>query len=770
MNNTKVFLFLLLSFISLVNFGQFKFVSGIVKDTNDVKLPFVSITISLGDSVISGTITDFEGYFECSNIKNGEMDLMVSSIGYKKDSIRLDFSTKDSLTCSFYLEDEIKKINEVVVEGSLIENKYDKTIFIVSKDEKAKSNTAFDLIANLPKLYADLVNNKFQSIGGKPVIILINGIISTDKDLLTIKPDEIHSIEYYDIIPTRFSLYNPGLVLNLITKSHIQGGDIFANVSSALTTGFSDDYISYRYTKKNNQFSVNYSYSYRNYDERVSSDVYKYHLSDSYFEKMLDGKNSFLKYGNHDLRLRYINISNKGTLKIDVNNEFFKSTRDNLQEISQSYSNLTINSNYIDSVIEFFPNLDFYYNRKLKNNQEISANLVTTFYKTNYSNSIIQNSNIDTIFTYFSDIENSKKSVISELLYEKSFKNFKFSSGLITSFQNSIQKSNSISNVVPITSTSANFYGYSEIAGKLNKFTYNFGFGVRYNNFRSEELNTSNNFYAIRPRINIGYQLSDHSTLRLNTSLGQNSPSLGILSSNIIYIDSVLLTTGNPNLNPYNAFYNSIEYSLTKSRLQFYLALCINYFDSPYLPIIKKQDQTFISTYENYDWERQFFPQFSLTYKLFKKKALSLNFYYTLLYFENNYSVSNSLFSNSFSGGLRYNWKDFMLDYTISDNGRYLRGELISKGETSSNIQLRYSRNDLSVTLGILQPFNNSIVYESKLAKNSVLDRVTRANIYDNGQMVYLKLSYYFSFGKSPENISSKLHNEDTDSGVFKGQ
>lgn len=36
--------------------------------------------------------------------------------------------------------------------------------------------------------------------------------------------------------------------------------------------------------------------------------------------------------------------------------------------------------------------------------------------------------------------------------------------------------------------------------------------------------------------------------------------------------------------------------------------------------------------------------------------------------------------------------------------------------------------------------------------------------------MVYLKLSYYFSFGKEAKDIYQKLYNKDSDSGVFKAE
>lgn len=762
---TNVLLIILLSAFSLNVFSQNKYANGFVRDSNNVSIPLVNVTLLNNDTIVDGTITDFNGYYEFNKLKLKKYKILISHLGFEKDSTIINFSNQDTSFLSFVLKTSSQKLNEVLVEGSLIDNQFDKKVYTISKEEKDKTSTAFELAKNLPKIKVDLVNNTYQSIGGKSVKILVNGISSNEKDLLTMNPNDVYKIEYYDIIPSRFSSENVGLVINIITKSSIRGSDIFANVSSAVTTRFSDDYFLYRYNKKNNQISANYSLSYRDYNKRVNDELYRYTTNGVDIEKLMTGKNSNLKYLNHNLNLRFLNTNEKRTFKIDFNNDLFTSNKDNLQVITQNTSVQEVYSNYIDETEQYSPNLDIYFNKKLKNNQEFSANIVTTLFETNYSNSIMQEADTSTSFSYFSNITNSKRSIISEILYEKRFTKFNFSTGITGSLNYSDQKNNTNSNNTSVSSFSNDYYYFAEASGKKKKLSYNIGLGLKYNTFKSNELLSEYDFLAIRPRVYLGYDLSKNSNIRANTAIGQSSPTLSILSTNVIYIDSIFLSKGNSILRPYNTYYNSIEYSYTKSKFQFYFALIYNYLDKPFLPVIIREGDIFVNTYENYLWEKQYFPQTSITYKPFSD--FSINLYYTLLYFENKLSHTNSLISHSYNGSLSYSLKSFTFDFIVSNNGKYLRGEYISKGESTSTLQVKYTKGNFSFFIGFLQPFKKSIEYQNELVENSSLERISTANIYDNGQMLYLKLNYYISFGKKPKEISQKLYNKDSDSGVF---
>ncbi|BFP40338.1 TonB-dependent receptor [Flavobacteriaceae bacterium GF1] len=101
--------------IILTNFaaGQTK-VSGTVLDTGGT--PLLGATIQLRGTQI-GVIADENGFFELNNLKSGNYELIVSSLGYQTRSVPLDISRNQSLSLEIKLTESSQELNEVVVKG-----------------------------------------------------------------------------------------------------------------------------------------------------------------------------------------------------------------------------------------------------------------------------------------------------------------------------------------------------------------------------------------------------------------------------------------------------------------------------------------------------------------------------------------------------------------------------------------------------------------------------------------------------------------------------
>ena len=770
MKNRKLFCFFLFANILVFHaFPQKKIITGMVKDTAGISIPFANISLYKEKTIIKGTVTDFNGNYKFENLESGIYKLIVSHLSFLPDTVVADLTSKDTLTLSFSLKSKYEKLKQVEVKGKLIEKQFDKTVYTISKEEKQKSSTAFDLLKNLPKISVDNLTNKINYSGGKSVVVLINGIVASEKDLLTMRPGEIYKIEYYDIVPARFSANNNvGLVINIITKSNIRGSDLSANLSTAITTGFSNGYLLYRYNRKKSQISVSYDLGYRDYKKTVYDETYRFTLNGTNYEKTKTGQNSRFNYHDHNIRLRYVNTDGKRTFKIDLNNNIFDRNREILQTITTNTTDKKISSIGSEKDIDYTPSVDIYYNRKLKNNQEITANVVSTVYKTKYTDNLIQTIDTGTYFSYSYDVKNFKRSLISEILYEKKLDNFKFSTGILSTLAYATQDiTTSVSATTENMTTTDNYY-YIEVAGKKNKINYDLSLGIKYNTFLSKELSTKYDYYTLIPRVTVGYNIGNSSTVRAIFSFWQNTPSLGNLTTSIIYIDSSFVKEGNPNLRPYNSYQTALDYSYYNSRLQVYLGMVYNYLDKPFLPVIKKENGVFVQTMENYIWGKQYFPQVSLTVKPLSNNSLRINSYYLLMYQENKLERINKLLSHSYNLSISYTLKNFTLEAGVYDNGEYLSGEYISSGEKGNEIAIKYNKGNFSFRMAMLQPFDKSLQYKSETVEGSELHYTGISNFYDNGRMIYLTLAYYFSFGRQATEIDQKLYNKDSDSGVFK--
>lgn len=79
-------------------FSQTKYANGYVKDTNNVSIPFVNITLVSDGAIVDGTVTDFNGYYEFKNLKLPKYKILFSHLGYCNDSVIIDFSDKDTIS------------------------------------------------------------------------------------------------------------------------------------------------------------------------------------------------------------------------------------------------------------------------------------------------------------------------------------------------------------------------------------------------------------------------------------------------------------------------------------------------------------------------------------------------------------------------------------------------------------------------------------------------------------------------------------------------
>jgi TonB-linked SusC/RagA family outer membrane protein len=124
-----VFLLALMLTMSLVAFGQDRKVSGTVSDANGGGIPGVSVVIK---GTTTGTTTDVNGAFSI-NVKSGNADLVITSVGYVSQSIAVGNRSSIAIT----LVEDVSQLSEVVVTGYTSQRKKDITgaVAVVSAKE-----------------------------------------------------------------------------------------------------------------------------------------------------------------------------------------------------------------------------------------------------------------------------------------------------------------------------------------------------------------------------------------------------------------------------------------------------------------------------------------------------------------------------------------------------------------------------------------------------------------------------------------------------------
>ncbi|MDW7693082.1 TonB-dependent receptor [Flammeovirgaceae bacterium SG7u.111] len=149
----KQFTFLILFLLSTLAFAQSGTVKGVITDNTQTTLIGVNIALK---NTTEGVHTDVNGYFELSNISEGEYVLSISYLGFKTREIPFAITSGETLdlqTIILYEGNEI--LREVTVTGERI-NKFsrEKTAYVAKLPLKDIENT---------QVYSTITNDLLES-------------------------------------------------------------------------------------------------------------------------------------------------------------------------------------------------------------------------------------------------------------------------------------------------------------------------------------------------------------------------------------------------------------------------------------------------------------------------------------------------------------------------------------------------------------------------------------------------------------------------------
>ena len=172
-------IFFCLSF--LVFFSQLGRVSGRVLDGNS-KDPMAYVTVSVlkktDSSLLNGSVTDVDGFFKIQNIDIGQQYLIkYSFIGYKYHFQAIDFKGAQNLSLNdvvMFSDNNLLKNVEVLADDPIITYEIDKKVVNVESMNTVVSQTAVEVLANVPSISVDMDGNVALR-GSSGFTLLIDG-------------------------------------------------------------------------------------------------------------------------------------------------------------------------------------------------------------------------------------------------------------------------------------------------------------------------------------------------------------------------------------------------------------------------------------------------------------------------------------------------------------------------------------------------------------------------------------------------------------------
>ncbi|WP_258542110.1 TonB-dependent receptor domain-containing protein [Parvicella tangerina] len=228
--------------------------SGRVMDKqSDEAMLYVTVSLhNLTDtSLVTGGITDMEGKFKITDVPVGDKYLFKCSfIGYGTQYIAVDFTNKKSIDLGDVVmapgTNELDGV-DVTVDRPTVTYEIDKKVVNVENMNTVASQTAVEVLANIPSISVDMDGN-ISLRGSAGFTLLIDGrpsALPPSDALQMIQASNIKDIEIITNPSAKYDAEGTSGIINVILKKNkLEGVSTLINVSGG-NSGYTSEYWNY---------------------------------------------------------------------------------------------------------------------------------------------------------------------------------------------------------------------------------------------------------------------------------------------------------------------------------------------------------------------------------------------------------------------------------------------------------------------------------------------------------------------------------------------
>lgn len=750
-------------------------ISGKLIDEVSQPLPYANVVLlSLPDSVfVSGATSDDKGNFVLKDLSSRSYLLQVSYIGYQPQSILLENLDRKINLGDIRLVQDAVALKGVTVTGSNVVEKIDRQIVIPSSRQIKAATSGYELLSHmqLPGLKVNSMERSISTVSGGRVQLRINDIEASTAQVQALRSDEVMRVEYIDNPDMQYANTDVDAVINYVVRRRESGVAGGFNLTNAVTTGFGNDNVYIKVNHKLSEFGFNYYVSYRDYNDRFVDENQSFSLPDGNRNRYLKGITTPFNYADHYLELNYnltkperyvFNASFTDNIFRSPHNDYGQIIREEGKNDIYSFTKKINNSNS--------PSLDLYGKVSLPKKQELMLDVVGTYissdFERNYNEALSEGGAPYSEYIYSTD--GKRYSLIGEGIYRKNFKNVALSGGLkyTLAYTNNKYKGD-----VKQTDGmhSSDLYGYVQVNGKWKKLSYLLGVGLSRQSY--DESGKGYSFYMFRPSVSLSYKLFEGTTLKYVFSSTPNVPSLSSLSDIRQQLTDIEVNRGNPNLNPYRSYSNTLQLSWGNKWVDLQLKGGYYFSKNPIMEEVSRvsqQDGSYLFEYgvDNQDRFSRLNGQLYANVDIVPD-MLSLSLHGGVNRYESKGNSYLHTFNAWYGGGnLSFTYKKFSAYAVVSSRYNTLFGETVSYGEKNCMLQCSYKIKHFNVGAGMLYPFKSKgWSGGTKLLSNEVR-KETWSFIKDNGNMFLLTLSWDFSVGKKHHAGTKVTNNVDRETGI----
>lgn len=736
-------------------------IKGLCIDENTYPLSNVNVSLlnPVDSTIIKNGISNMEGMFILDEISNGSYCLRFSMVGFQTTYRNVSVDSDLNLG-TVVLNENIESLDEIVVTPDVLRSYGNRNEIYFSKKNRNVGTNALEAIASAPQFSKNMMNDELETIDKKKLLILINGIRASSRELAVLQSDDIKNLTYYTNPPARYAFENVGGVLEIQTrKKKNRLFTAYLNTKNSFTTGYGTNSLNLTYRDSLNSLSAYYLIDYRNLDDNKRNNNYQYltntnkyiGLPGKYKGEYHIGRLTYQRnQGNNLFNARLSYRKNPGIEKygqlafIDLNDSIFNGV-----------SNKDLESDYD------FWSLDLFYSKTLSKSRSFSINVVNTYYLSD-SKQLLSRT-IDGYepmnYHYKNEFDNKSYSLIVDAIYSDRLWNGNWNIGTYFMFKDLRQTFNGVYN--PYISNKRG-YIYTDYSNHIGKVSYTLGVGledISYSGINEDDFN----YWVFRPSLVLAYQPSRNMAFRFNSRIQPQIPSTGYLTNSLSSIDEFFYSRGNPDLKPYYTFTNGLDMQVSFMDGKIYMgpSFYYNYSRHPFAPVLQQEGKYVYLQQTELDNIRHWGASISSNYAV--AKFLTIQPFYAYTHYE--YDTPNNNISHDihnlgiglqlFLGKWQMSWYGNIPFNTVS-------GDTYNKLDFNTTASILWKHKSISIGADFIHN-----PYPSRVSAQINSFSYSEETVWGNFKnLVDVKFTYRLSKGKARKHKSKNRNNSDVDSGL----
>lgn len=764
----RLLLYVLLNMTAIGLYAQETVRGRVISDTEGTLFNASVVMLSSQDStMLAHSISDSLGCFSLDvNKLPQKYILRVTYIGYYP--YEGEYYQND--VGDIKLKTNSQLLGEVVVKPSEMKRFASHDSYRLDPMKSKNYANFLESLSLIPSLTVTGWRTLTASDGGS-VLILLNGVKVDEKELLVIDKGDVDHIDVYRNPPARFVSMGASMVIDVVTKNNVRGGNVFLDLTDAVTRLDGTNILSAAYNVDKWRFTTTYdnvlSRSTYRQDEKIS-----YQFGDKTYSKEKTGVDSPWSKYQHNFKFGLMKMwDNALMMNVTGKVSLYNEQSDYLQKVVSSEADL-LNAHSSSHTKWHSYVWDLYLSKKFGKERELLFDFSGSVYKSHLNSSYMEEQPTgEKLLDEFSLVDGLKRSFTADLQYSRFFEKTTWKLGVRDNFSTNDQDLRVEEFAVPKKSASTiNMLDfYSDASVSVGKWQIYGSLGLQQVNSRSPQFNQYFSFFTFKPAARAYYTPSRNLWFFAFYNLDNIIPNISMLTETPIYRDNRYAFVGNSQLKPY------LQHSLTTGGTfnNKYVTAAINlkysFAKGAILPFFEAREEYIAETYKNLKYQSDFLIAWQLNYMPLGNPTLSLSSWgnYVLGNIENGDNRWKNNYLRYFFQ-IAYNVKHWSAMAMYQSASNYMQGLWLIKAPTATVAEINYKTNfGLSVGIGGKYLFSKEYRNGQKTHPDALL-HIDRWNISkETANTIYLKLSYNFSFGKKFDAARQKITGDHSDTGIL---